>query len=423
MQIRTSLVILFVLVAKICFSQIYLEKQTRHRFAQLNLGIDLQSSIGGTTKYFDENGVLSELTLRNNISPRFLIGGTHFWGHADIYIAVPLFYAQQDEANQEIQSFRGVETVFKFYPWRIEHQKLRPYIGLSLAPFYFEQSNNNLDFGNGPERNHTNLPILSGISFNSKSHLFDLGLAWNYAHKQAYYISRSVEETIETPPIYVNLSYRFMLETTISAESGWESGQTQEVTNRLAQQHRLNSLYFGLGLSSAFWLGNSSYNRNNRPYINRFGTSIMPDINLGYYIHQPDLNISLAYRGYKTTTNSYGAIQSLSRKSIVLECAKYLFDYHGFVPFAGPAISYERLGFDESFEGNQTYALSENQLGYGLTFGWDIRPNRIQSWILRTNLRWFPNLNLQVTTAEEVSFSNLEFNFIQLIIYPNRLIK
>ena len=98
-----------------------------------------------------------------------------------------------------------------------------------------------------------------------------------------------------------------------------------------------------------------------------------------------------------------------------------MFDYHGFVPFIGPAISYETLTFEESFEGATTYNIAENKLGYGLTFGWDIRPNRIQSWILRTNLRWYPNLSVAVTSDSEVSFDNLEFNFIQLIIYPNRI--
>lgn len=98
-----------------------------------------------------------------------------------------------------------------------------------------------------------------------------------------------------------------------------------------------------------------------------------------------------------------------------------VFDYHGFTPFIGPAFSYENLGFTESFEGANTVNFKNNKLGYGLTFGWEIRPNRIQSWLLRTNLRWFPNLNLEVQPNSKISFDNLEFNFIQLIIFPNRM--
>ena len=104
-----------------------------------------------------------------------------------------------------------------------------------------------------------------------------------------------------------------------------------------------------------------------------------------------------------------------------MEATKSLFDYHGFVPFVGPAMSYEKLSFKESFEGQKVHDLVDNKIAYGITFGWDIRPNRIQSWLLRTNLRWYPNLNLEVDIDNRISFNNIEFNFIQLIIYPSRM--
>ncbi len=98
-----------------------------------------------------------------------------------------------------------------------------------------------------------------------------------------------------------------------------------------------------------------------------------------------------------------------------------MFDYHGFAPFVGPTISYENLAFSESFEGSRTVDISDSKMSYGFTFGWDIRPNRVQSWLLRTNLRWYPSLHLEVEPNSNVAFDNLEFNFIQLIIYPSRM--
>ena len=50
-----------------------------------------------------------------------------------------------------------------------------------------------------------------------------------------------------------------MLETTLSAEKNWESGRTKEVTDILAERGRLNGLYLGAGISSAFWLNESSF--------------------------------------------------------------------------------------------------------------------------------------------------------------------
>jgi hypothetical protein len=351
-----------------------------------------------------------------------LIGGTHFWGHADFYIGIPLLSSSIEYNNQKITARRGVETVFKYYPLRIEHNKLRPYIGTSLAPFSFEQRNGNFRYSNGPLLNHTSFPLLGGFTYNSKNHLIELGLAWNYRNKQDYYISSTQIERIKTPPIYATLSYRYMFETTLSAEDNWESGRTKKITDILAEKGRLNGFYVGAGISSAFWLNESSYNETNRPYISKYGISIMPDFTLGYYLHKPDLNLAIGYRGYGSSTNTYGAIQQVRRKSVLFEATKYLFDYHGFVPFVGPYFSYENLSFEENFEDSKTYDTKERKLGYGFTFGWDIRPNRIQSWILRTNIRWNPNLFIEVEPNQKVSFDNLEFNFIQLIIYPNRMI-
>ena len=416
-------IIIMLIITQTGYSQVYTKKQTRHRFAQLHLGLDVQSSFGGETKFINNLGNTQALNFNNVFSPRVLIGGTHFWGHADFYIAIPVFNTSINKENQSITAFRGTETVFKYYPFRIENNKIRPYIGTSIAPFFLEQKNKNFEFPNGPELNYTRFPLLGGITFNSKQHLIELGIGWNYSNNLNYYISRDQFESIHTPPLYASFSYRYMIETTLSAEKDWESGRTAEVTKILADKGRLNGVYFGVGISSAFWLNTNNYNAQLRPYIGKYNASIMPDFTLGYYLHKPVINFALGYRGYGTSANTYGAGQELERNSFLFEITKFLFDYHGFAPFIGPVISYENLSFNESFETIKTIDQSVNKLGYGLTFGWDIRPNRIQSWILRTNLRWYPNLSLEIDQNSTISFDNLEFNFIQLIIYPGRMFK
>ena len=261
------------------------------------------------------------------------------------------------------------------------------------------------------------------MTFNSKQHLFELGVCWNYQNKQDYYISIDAVTEIETAPIFATFSYKFMFETTIALEKDWESGKTEKITKRLNKLKKLNGLYFGAGISSAFWIKKSSYNKTNRPYIGKYNTSIMPDFTLGYYIHKSDINLAFGYRKYRSHNYGYEAYQFTKRKSLLFEVTKFLFDYHGFVPFIGPTVSYENLNFYEEFEDVRTYDINKKKLAYGLTFGWDIRPNRITSWILRTNLRWYPNLFVEVEPNQKVSFDNLEFNFIQLIIYPDRIIK
>ena len=56
-----------------------------------------------------------------------------------------------------------------------------------------------------------------------------------------------------------------------------------------------------------------------------------------------------------------------------------------------------------------------------LIFGWDIRPFRNSVILLRTNLRYYPSTTLDATSSESFAFDQLEFNFIEAVIYPERL--
>jgi len=96
-------------------------------------------------------------------------------------------------------------------------------------------------------------------------------------------------------------------------------------------------------------------------------------------------------------------------------------DYHGFATFVGAAISQKWLRIKKTNLSVENEISKFNGIKPGLIFGWDIRPNRIQSWYLRTNLRWFPNLNVKMKSGKNVSFDQLEFNFIQLVIFPERI--
>ena len=90
-------------------------------------------------------------------------------------------------------------------------------------------------------------------------------------------------------------------------------------------------------------------------------------------------------------------------------------------PLLDLCLGFERLSAKESFEGRLAFDESQEKLSYGITFGWDIRPNRIQWFTLRTNLRYYPDLSLGLDNGLAISFDNIEFNFIQFVFYPNRI--
>ncbi|MEM8896274.1 MAG: hypothetical protein AAGC88_16970 [Bacteroidota bacterium] len=363
-------------------AQVYVEKQTRHRFAQLNLGLDIQSNFGGQTSYLTIDDQLVNQELNSLIKPRFIIGGTHFWGHADLYIAIPVGFPRFETDDLEIYYTGGVETAFKYYPWRIEHNKVRPFVGLSLTPYSYEQNRRGNREIEGPGLTHTTVPLMTGLTFNSGKHLVELGLTWNYTNDIDYYISPVRQVKVQTPPLYAELSYRWMIDTTISAEESWESGRTAERIKVLEQNGGLNGLFVGIGLSSAWWMGESSHNTVIRPFVPDYGISILPDFSLGYYIHKPDINFTLSYRSYGAFVSAYDTKQDLDRRSLAFEVSKYIADYHGFAPFIGPILSYEDLSFVETLAGGLSERSADTQLSYGINFGWDIRPDRQQSIIL-----------------------------------------
>ncbi len=384
---------------------------TRHRFAQLTLGSDYRFFSGNGTRASVLNtlGQLEHFELVPHSESRLIIGGTHFWGHADFYVAIPIAsFGKSGFAT-------GVETGAKYFPWRIEHHRIRPYIGTALLRTSYQQQN-------GTEQIRLKYPLTAGIVFNHNNHLIELGGGYIPKHSNPYYINTTTSTTIKKHPLWFSIGYKWMIETTLSAEKNWQSGKTKWLTDTLASLKRLNGLTIGVGFSSTFFLQSSEHNESKIPYIDNHKGALTPDLGIGYYFHKPDLQLNLSYRSMNSKIEAYGFSQVAIRKAISFEAYKFLFDYHGFAAFVGAIASYESLQVKET---DQTQIQSTEEysgIKPGLIFGWDIRPNRIQSWYLRTNLRYFPNLNIEMPDGKKVAFDQLEFNFIQLVVFPGRIL-
>lgn len=65
---KTGLIILILMMYNLGYFQFYIQKQTSHRFAQLNLGVDFQSSFGSSTHYLDAEGLAATRRFRIEFS-------------------------------------------------------------------------------------------------------------------------------------------------------------------------------------------------------------------------------------------------------------------------------------------------------------------------------------------------------------------
>jgi outer membrane protein W len=380
----------------------------RQRFAQMELGFSqIMTPNAGKTQVIAGDGSVRDYQFNTTNTTAFYIGGTHFWGHADFAVTIPLY------KNGNGMKY-GAELLAKYYPIAIQSNKLRPYIGVSMAPFGHSQND-------GGSVSKTYYPLLAGFNYSSRQHQFELGLTYNYDKKFDYYISRTVVGKAELPTLMFNATYKYTLETTASTERNWYNGKTKATTDALAKAKKLNAFSLAAGPSSAFNIGESSYLKDNSPFLGKHSFNVFLDLGVGYYFYKPDIHLNLAYRANGGTEKGYGLTNTVSRKALTLEAYKFLGDYHGFVPFVGPNVSYENLTVNEQDGTKTPVSGSFKGVKAGITFGWDIRPDNLQSWILRTNLRWQPNLGVNMPDGKQVRMDQLEFNFIQLVIYPERL--
>jgi hypothetical protein len=415
-----TLTLLFMFGSSFLFGQVYLEQQTRHRFAQLNFGLDAMTALGGVSTYFNDDVEVVEQDLGPFTGARLLIGGQHFWGHADFLLSIPLFVNEYEANGRSFTYNPGVETALKYYPWRMEDRKLRPFLGAALISQRFRATDPDDEFGEGPMVSVLSVPFKTGLTFSAGNSLIEAGFTANPFAGTYYYHQPGISNYTELPGMQFHLSYRYVLETTLSAEKSWQSGETAELTERLAADKKLNRWYLAVGLSSKFWKGvnpEGSDTRYTLPFINKIPNTLGPDLTFGYYLHKPDLHIGANFRAFRSRPEAFGYSQDIGHTGFGLEAVKFLFDYHGFVPFFGPMVSVDALWTDRRFNGETEYSNADFYTNYGFVFGWDIRPNRIQSFLLRTNLRWTPRL---VADDTMVDYSGVEFNFIQLVIFPDK---
>jgi outer membrane protein W len=409
---KIQFIIALTLVCFKAFAQPYTvaNGNTRHRFAQLEVGMTQYfSPKSGQTQILSDNNVLNDYQFGAKTTSAFFIGGTHFWGHADFALTIP------------IKSFGrgmgyGVDLQAKYFPWRIEQNKLRPYIGVSMNPFGYSQND-------GPEVSKIYFPLMAGLNFYKNRHQFELGAVYNYNNAFSYHVSRTQLGSAKIQPLTFSATYKYTLETTAGSEKNWRNGETAKQTKELGDAGKLNSFSVAVGPTSAFRIKPSDYLSKKYPFAGQHSYSAALEYGLGYYWHKPDMVANIAYRTFKSSINAYGYSDQVKRKSLTLEAFKFVGDFHGFSPFVGANINYENLSVTEKDREAAPKAYSFKGFKPGLTFGWDIRPDRLQSWTLRTNMRWTPNLNVKMGDGSKNALDQLEFNFIQLVVYPERLFK
>lgn len=382
---------------------------TRHRFAQMTLGASSTFRMGNSQ--FQSPGSASTLpgSLGTEGIHRLVVGGTHFWGHADFYVAFPIL------GTGDLRQRGGVETGFRYMPWRLESGKVRPYVG-------FAHMVDRIRFDEGAVVARNRLPLQAGLYYLKGQHVFELGWRQTFVNQWNYHFETGVMGKAQLPGGALSLGYKWMFETTLGGEKSWKSGRTAYLTDTLSKLGKLSSWTIGIGPSASFFMSKADYLGQQLPWIGQHVGSTMLELMLGYYNQPRDLQFSMVYRGMNSSIEAFGNRQNINRQAISLEGYHFFADYHGFVPYVGLVLSADRWEVSTQLQpGIASPAFNYNAwlLSPGITAGWDIRPDELQRWYLRTSLRYFPGQNLS-SDAGQMRVDQLEVNFIQLVLMPGR---
>ncbi|MEL6135008.1 MAG: hypothetical protein AAFR59_16740, partial [Bacteroidota bacterium] len=398
------------------YTQRYLDKSTR--FAWLTYGGDLNYLTGGTTQQLI-NGTKQTTSFGSTLAPRLTVGGIHFWGHVDFYVTFPLTFLTIQDIPQGISAldvYQGVETGLRVYPLKLQPKRVSPFVGMSFRRIRFAQEAEDSASDNGvPNYGRFIYPIQFGLTYTTRKWHISASGYYNYQNEFDYFISPTEQASINLNPLSLNVSLLRYIDTDRKMRTPRAVEQINLAHTVLENKKLLSAWFVGIGPSSALQMTRSPYLRENFPFFyDNYASAIMPDFSVGRYFHKIDANANLTYRTYGERYEGFDSEITTRRHSVGVESVKFLFNYLGFVPFVGPVLSYENLR--ASVNGTN---YREDKLALGITFGWDIRVTKTGTSLLRTNLRYYPGLHMNIE-GERMMFNHLEFNFIQWVYFFGR---
>ncbi len=417
--IKLVFLVVLISVSQSTIAQLYLEDRSQHRFAQTYVG--LNSLIIPSQGSYNWNQTENSFPLTS--IPRFTIGGLHFWGKLDFNMNIALGFIGDDDidGSTKLKYAPGGDLSARFYPWRMEFGKVRPYGGLSLSQMVF-----GIETDNSGERKDVFLTTstVTGLSYAFDGNQINLEMLWTPLNDREFYSDRSTQYDLKLPQLFFSLGFVKYFDTTIKNEKEKLNGRTTELEKKLSKNGKLNSLSIGVAPSWAYFLTSPEYSGVERQSVPRHDADFVWEFGVGYLLHNQGMHFGIKYRDYTSGRESFGLDHLMRRTSIAFEGFKFLWDYNGFVPFIGPSISYERWAVGE-FEFNEQVGstIRTSFVSPGVIFGWDIVASPLETWILRTNLRYYPFQKVRDIEGKKSRVDQFEFNFIEVVLYPGRMVR
>jgi hypothetical protein len=371
------------------FYNVNAQEKERFKFAQTYVGL-------GT-------GVL---TGNDNITTyqRATIGGLHFWGKADFYVS---FAIGNQNLGDGYNFNEGVQTGGRWIPFGLKNNGFRPFIGAHWqTPALFGDD----------------IPTLekNAISFETglyyvfkKSWTLEFGLRHNPMNTWTVPYSNN---QLNSAPWAFDLAIKKHIDFTAGTNAEWANEKAIEIK----EKGHASTFGIGVGMSSAIAIAPVEYLKDQGYEPNIAGLGLMPEFGLSYYSAKKEMVFRLAYRAPTRFVRNENFAYQLKDRRLSIEAFRFLFDYQGFMPFVG--IGLNNSFYELTINSNDQQNISEkgSNQSASIVFGWDIRPTQTEWFIIRTSLRYQPKWGYDQFAKAHFS-RDLEFNFIQMVVYPQRM--
>ena len=378
----------------------YEREEGRYSFAQTYLGLE-----NGLYEY--DSPLNGEMEKETGTHQAFVLGGLHFWGHADFYLSFPL--SKPSQGREESFSPKGIETMFRYFPWRLRDKSVRPFIGtgFGIASYQMQEKGET-----HPSSHKLVTPLQLGASYAINPVIIDIGVSYVPTSQFDYYVEEDRTQLMD----WEDSSFFITLKSVFDSNAALDERKNQPL--------ELGYYAYGaLGVSAAWQWGapGSQYVDEETPYLDVMEDSfVFPEYSLGFIAKRKSTfgwrsMLQLSYRQMEEEAIAFGTSHSYERNAYSLDFLESYADFQGFVPYVGISWNWEGLKFSEFSEGTGERQTEErNYHHFGLVGGWDILPRLDSRWFLRTNLRWYKDVSLSYQ-GRRVSFPNFEFNFLQFV--------
>jgi hypothetical protein len=364
------------------------------------------------------------------------IGALHFFGHADIFVSFPLgSFSATAFDDRSLSLAYSVAAGAKLYPSALRPRTLRPYVSTGLMQRTFEITDGSHVDANVGHLSQAVVPLGAGVAWRTSSGLVaDAQVQYvpGSATARNGIVARPLDEPKE-PQVSerIDLSgFRFVAgvkwgrDLGATSAAGYREAKARTLQRRI-DDGSISGVNVAIGPSTRLFNNSSTYFSDRRPYLReQYDTGLFPHVSLGYYMFKKDAEIRLAYRRIDAHATAFGAHLETRQSGLFLEALKFFdLDFYGFVPFAGAGLGYGELRATDNASGSSVSGRDPAWM-LSIPFGWDIRPNPASAWVLRTNLRWVPRARVDFPRSRvELDMGGLEFDFIQFVLFPERLLK